>query len=560
MENGRLLRHFGLLSEPFRLSPRRRDFFPPNGPALGADALLGDRGEPARLVIFAGEPGTGRTSAVRRMLGEIRRDGWLAFAVETTTVPHPELLSHEDILLAACRNFGLFRAFAARGDEAAAQALRDFAYGDGSRARAAIAVDDADRLADQALAGLIDLIANVPAPAAGTGPADAAADAGAAEPAKAAPGSGQLAVARPGETRPGAKAALALILSGSPDFRLRLDSLWRGAGLPELRERDAVEVPLRPFSAEEVAAYVDHCLDVAGYPGRGLFEPSAVERLAKLSGGVLGELNAMAAQAMIFAWQGSRQSVGADLIALPGALLAPEATQRQAVALPVPYETAVPARAARRARRRLSWIVPVAFAAAVVAALAWSKGPEIAKLPPVNGILVAVGLAPEDGGDEAYPPAPEEMADQVLIPRLDGTSVRPPAGEPAAAGDAKVEFLVERGEALLRGADAVSARHFFARAAETGSAEAATAMAASYDPLYLERNAIRGVDADPEQAAAWYRVAIARGDQAAVQRLNELLAAPKDGSDAAAPPPAAGASAPADPAAQPQPTAPPTQP
>lgn len=554
MENGRLLRHFGLLSEPFRLSPRRRDFFPPNGPALGADALLGDPDEPARLVIFAGEPGTGRTSAVRRMLGEIRRSGWLAFAVETTTVPHPELLSHEDILLAACRNFGLFRAFAARGDEAAAQALRDFAYGDGSRARAAIAVDDADRLADQALAGLIDLIANVPAPAAATGPADADADAdaGASEPAKAAPGSGQLAVARPGEARPGAKAALALILSGSPDFRLRLDSLWRGAGLPELREREAVEVPLRPLSAEEVTAYVDHCLDVAGYPGRGLFEPSAVERLAKLSGGVLGELNAMAAQAMIFAWQGSRQSVGAELIAPPGALLAPERTQRQAAALPVPYETAVPARAARRARRRLAWIVPVAFAAAVAAALAWTKGPEIAKLPPVSGILAAVGLAPDANGDEAYPPAPEEMADQVLIPRLDSTSVRPPAGEPAAAGDAKVEFLVERGEALLRGADAVSARHFFARAAETGSAEAATAMAASYDPLYLERNAIRGVDADPEQAAAWYRVAIARGDQAAVQRLNELLAAPKDGSEATASPP--------DPAAQPQPTAPPTQP
>ena len=207
MENGRLLRHFGLLSEPFRVSPRRRDFFPHGAPALGADALLREAGDAARLVVFAGEPGTGRTTALRRILAEVRRQGWLAFAVETSTVPHPELLSHEDILLAACRNFGLFRAFAARGDEAVAQVLRDFAYGESARAPAAIAVDDADRLADQAIAGLLDLIGS--SPAAGSGPQPGVHLGGAAAPVDAAPlVAGQLAVARAGEARPAAKAAL----------------------------------------------------------------------------------------------------------------------------------------------------------------------------------------------------------------------------------------------------------------------------------------------------------------------------------------------------------------
>ncbi len=523
MENGRLLRHFGLLSEPFRVSPRRGDFFPQGAPALGADALLREPGEAARLVVFAGEPGTGRTTALRRLLGDVRRQGWLAFAVETSTVPHPELLSHEDILLAACRNFGLFRAFAARGDEAVAQVLRDFAYGESARAPAAIAVDDADRLADQALAGLLDLIAAPPAADTGS---HAAAESKAAD-AGSAPAASQLAIARSGEAGPAAKPALALVLSGSPDFRLRLDALWRSAGFAELRQRDAVEVPLRPLTADEVAAYVDYCLDVAGYPGRGLFQPAAVERLATLSGGVLGEVNAMAAQAMIFAWQGGRQSIDADLIAPPGALVATPAPPRRVAALSAtPDKPAVPARAARRIRHRLAWPVPVALAATVVAALLWTQGSEIARLPPVSGMLAAVGLTSNTDEDGAFPPAPEEMEDQVLIPRLDGARLQRPAGDTAAVGDAKVEFLVERGNALLRGADAVSARHFFARAAETGNAAAAAAMAASYDPLYLERNAIRGVNADPEQAAAWYRVAIARGDQAAVERLNELLAAP----------------------------------
>lgn len=550
MENGRLLRHFGLLSEPFRVSPRRRDFFPPGGPTPGADALLREQGEAASLVVLAGDAGTGRTSALRHMLGDLRRAGWTAFAVETATVPHPELLSHEDILLAACRNFGLFRAFAARNDDAAAAALRDLAYGEGSRAPAAIAVDDADRLADAALAGLLELIAQVPS-SPGTAATDAS-DAAAAEAAKAPPGGGEVAVAKARNGRPRPRAGLALVLTGKPDFRLRLDSIWRGAGLPALRDSDAVEVPLRPLSAGEVAAYVDHCLDTAGYPGHGLFEPAAVERLAALSGGVLSELNAMAAQAMIFAWQGSRQSIGADLIGPLGSLLPAPAGPRQVASLPAPLPAALPARAARRARRRLGWGMPAVLAVALLAGVVWFEGAEIAKLPPVGGVLTALGLAPEEFGEggQSYPPAPEEMAEQVLVPRLDGLRAPAKVGDPAAVGDTTAEFLVERGETLLRGADAVSARHFFARAAETGSAEAASAMAASYDPLYLERNAIRGVDADAEQAAAWYRVAIARGDETAAQRLQELLAAPagEEPAPAAATSPApAGANSPAQP-------------
>jgi hypothetical protein len=406
----------------------------------------------------------------------------------------------------------------------------------------------------------LDLIAGPPAADSGPQPAG---EPRTAQP-DAAPVASQVAVARAGEARPAAKAALALVLSGSPDFRLRLDAIWRGAGFAELRQRDAVEVPLRPLTAEEVAAYVDYCLDVAGYPGCGLFEPAAVERLARLSGGVLGEVNAMAAQAMIFAWQGGRQSIDADLIAPAGALIAQAAPQRHVAALPAPLEKpAVPARTARRGRRRLAWPIPLTLAAAMVAAVLWTQGSEIVKLPPVSGLLAAAGLSSDTGEDGAYPPAPEEMEDQVLIPRLDGARLQRPAGDAAAVGDAKVEFLVERGNALLRGADAVSARHFFARAAETGNAAAAAAMAASYDPLYLERNAIRGVNADPEQAAAWYRVAIARGDQAAALRLNELLAAPApaaEPAEAVSSPAVDAPSAAAQPAVQPSPAPAPTQP
>ncbi|MBL8658168.1 MAG: AAA family ATPase [Rhodospirillales bacterium] len=500
------------MSEPFRVSPRRRDFFPPGATPKGADALTGQTGgEPARLLLISGEAGTGRTSALRQIFDTLKPAGWRVFTVETEALPHPEHLSDDDILLAACRNFGLFRAMTERKPDAAAESLRAHAA---QRAQVpiAIAVDDADRLADAALVGLLRLAVLVPADAR----ADAAAEA----------------LARP--TAPD----LAVLLAGPPDLRDRLDRVAQDAELPPLWDGGAAHCTLRPLSTEEVASYVEYCLDAAGCPDTALFEEAAIAKLAEVSHGVLSELNAIAAQAMIFAWQSSRRTITADLIERPGSCLPLTApTPAVAARALVLVDTEGPAKKKRARRSRFVWAgssIGVVAAAVVAVTLALPGGRAVvsdandylraAFLPappgvPINGLdNVAPGPADVALRGQATP-NPADMgrtsADQL-------SDLGAPAGP---AGEASAEFLVARGEVLLRGSDAVSARRFFSRAAESGSASAATAMAASYDPVYLERSAIRGVDADPEQAAAWYRIAIARGDATAHERLDALVAA-----------------------------------
>jgi hypothetical protein len=64
-------------------------------------------------------------------------------------------------------------------------------------------------------------------------------------------------------------------------------------------------------------------------------------------------------------------------------------------------------------------------------------------------------------------------------------------------------MLVARGEALLAWSDVFSARHFFARAALAGDAQAATRLAVTYDPDFIAQ-AHLPVRADAALAAYWY--------------------------------------------------------
>src|SRR5690348_5546018 len=99
-------------------------------------------------------------------------------------------------------------------------------------------------------------------------------------------------------------------------------------------------------------------------------------------------------------------------------------------------------------------------------------------------------------------------------------------------------LLVRRGEAMQRLGDISAARRLYGRAAEAGSARAATRMGETFDPFYLGQVGARGVAPEPDSAADWYRKAIAMGDPDAESRLRELGRGP-----VAAPPPSAPAAA-----------------
>src|SRR5262249_55727459 len=100
-----------------------------------------------------------------------------------------------------------------------------------------------------------------------------------------------------------------------------------------------------------------------------------------------------------------------------------------------------------------------------------------------------------------------------------------PATPPAAAADTQqAEGLLARGDDLLSRGDVAAARLFYQRAAELGSATAATAVGQTYDPAVLELLRVRGARRDAQVAAEWCRKAIAAGDRQAEIRLKRLLA------------------------------------
>jgi hypothetical protein len=103
--------------------------------------------------------------------------------------------------------------------------------------------------------------------------------------------------------------------------------------------------------------------------------------------------------------------------------------------------------------------------------------------------------------------------------------------EPAVAGrqlDAdEIASLLKRGEQFVAKGDLAAARSLFERAAEAGDAQAAFALAETYDPLALLRRGEQGFASDIAAARAWYERARDFGSSEASQRLQMLVSLDK---------------------------------
>ena len=112
----------------------------------------------------------------------------------------------------------------------------------------------------------------------------------------------------------------------------------------------------------------------------------------------------------------------------------------------------------------------------------------------------------------APPPAPERAQPQE-------EAAQRPARLPSAVAETT---LMKRGDDLFAQGDLAGARLYYEMVAETGSAAAALALGRTHDPLVHERLRVRGLPSDPEQAAVWYRRAMAAGSGDAEQQLQKL--------------------------------------
>lgn len=91
----------------------------------------------------------------------------------------------------------------------------------------------------------------------------------------------------------------------------------------------------------------------------------------------------------------------------------------------------------------------------------------------------------------------------------------------------EIAMLVKRGKVYLENGDLSSARLLLRRAEEAGSASAALALGATYDPLVLQRLGVVGAHPDVAKAREWYQKAAELGSDAASQQLAKLAQAPQ---------------------------------
>jgi TPR repeat protein len=125
----------------------------------------------------------------------------------------------------------------------------------------------------------------------------------------------------------------------------------------------------------------------------------------------------------------------------------------------------------------------------------------------------------------AQPPAdsmPVAVPPPVSAPPSSDATAAQSVGLPLDADE--IAMLLKRGKDAFSTGDLAAARLLLRRAAEAGSAEAALALGATFDPLVIRRLGAIGAAPDPAQARQWYQKAVALGSPTASQPLAQLEA------------------------------------
>jgi hypothetical protein len=145
------------------------------------------------------------------------------------------------------------------------------------------------------------------------------------------------------------------------------------------------------------------------------------------------------------------------------------------------------------------------------------------RTPAAAGLLLQHGLAEANASPAPVEPTPAAAPQPTAEPPNGDAPVAQTVSLPL--GSDEIAMLLKRGKDALSTGDFASARLLLRRGAEAGSAEAALALGATFDPLVLRRLGAIGAAPDAAQARQWYQKAVALGSTTASQPLAKLEAA-----------------------------------
>ena len=264
--------YYGFAEKPFSLTPDPKYLYRSPSHANAFELLQYAIQRREGFVVVTGDIGTGKTTICRALLEQIDRKTFTALVLNP-------FLSEEDLLKRILQEFGVVSRVNIRAGRLTGvskqdliETLYDFLLGlIPLKANAVLIIDEAQNLPLPVLEQ-IRILSNL-------------------------------------ETDK--EKLLQIILVGQLD----LGTLLRSPKLRQLDQRVSIRYRLEPLDRETVGAYVAHRLTIAGGSAAVTFEPKALDRLYRLSGGIPRLINLICDRALLAAFSVRENRITRDMVA-----------------------------------------------------------------------------------------------------------------------------------------------------------------------------------------------------------------------------------------------------
>ena len=162
-----------------------------------------------------------------------------------------------------------------------------------------------------------------------------------------------------------------------------------------------------------------------------------------------------------------------------------------------------------------------------VAALDEKTGMQAAPTQFLN-VAIDRSAVPVPGVPQPKVDGPPRIVPVAALPDQGFNKVELPAAIPVPleSMNPEAQTLITKGDVLLKSGDILAARQFYLRAFGMKATSAAFGVGQTYDPAVYTKFKIKGLSANAQQAAEWYGKAAATGDAEAATALAGLKAQP----------------------------------
>ncbi len=435
-----LLQYFGFKEEPFGVSPDPRCLFLSRTHRQALEALEFGFSSNRGFTAMIAPPGMGKTTLLFRFLEDIRDSARIVFLFDLDATCEPR-----EFVAYILRDLGITpsHSSAEMHDQLSKALMKENQHG----RRFVIVIDEAQNLSEAVLER-VRLLTNF-------------------------------------ETSRGK--LIQVVLSGQPQLS---DKLLQSS-LVQLRQRISTVCHLEPLSDEEIAAYIDYRVKMAGYLGPSLFTAAAVKLIAEASHGTPRTINNLCFNALFQCCKLKARQVDAAVVAkvIAGLQLVPQSNVPAAIPSDIPVAPAVEPIAEPPRKRRefaglhltpqpddsipagvsdsahqpaepgfwektrlrlvhllpstagsvLLWVPSAALVLAItfVGVLRFTE--VLAPQPPATGIDTTTEMSVPPPSD-----APDPSATETASPTDPGSGVRNPGSEPAAAPTAQASASIPK--------------------------------------------------------------------------------------------------------------------